>query len=111
MTARSLNWTGGSVGASEWAAGSGGAGRTTQNQEPAGPGREPEVGDSTRLQQKQPLADVKNPGDQSGPFQRVATAQGVLVSVLWALWVPRGMNGALLSGSYLGPHHVQQARL
>ncbi len=37
--------------------------------------------------------------------------QASSISVLWALLVPRGMNGALLSGSYLGPHHVQQARL
>ena len=44
-----------------------------QNQEPAGPGREPEVGDSTRLQQQQLLADVQNPGDQPGHFQRVVT--------------------------------------
>ena len=32
-----------------------------------------EVGDSTRLQQQQLLADVQNPGDQPGHLQRVVT--------------------------------------
>jgi hypothetical protein len=35
-----------------------------ENQEFAGTGREPEVGDSTQMQQQQLLADVQNPGDQ-----------------------------------------------
>lgn len=43
-----------------------------QDQELAGLGRESEVGDSTRLQQQQLLADVQNPGDQPGHLQRVA---------------------------------------
>ena len=44
-----------------------------ENQELAGLGRESEVADSTRLQQQQLWADVQNPGDQSGSFQRVVT--------------------------------------
>ena len=47
-----------------------------QDQEPAGFGRKPEVGNSTRCQQQQLLADVQNPGDQSGRFQRVAQGAG-----------------------------------
>lgn len=52
-----------------------GAGRATQDQESAGLGREPEVGDSARCQQQQLLADVQNPGHQSGRFQRVAKGE------------------------------------
>ncbi len=43
-----------------------------KDQESAGLGREPEVGDSARMQQQQLLANVQNPRDQSGNFQRVA---------------------------------------
>ncbi|MDO9571864.1 MAG: hypothetical protein Q7J58_21140, partial [Hydrogenophaga sp.] len=44
-----------------------------ENQELAGLGREPEVGDSARMQQQQLLADVQNTGDQPGHLQRVVT--------------------------------------
>ncbi|MDP1894754.1 MAG: hypothetical protein Q8K87_11565 [Hydrogenophaga sp.] len=55
-----------------------------ENQELAGPGREPEVGDSTRMQQQQLLANVQNPGDQPGHLQRVVQEQGLLsVKDLW----------------------------
>jgi len=55
-----------------------------QDQESAGTGREPEVGDSTRLQQQQLLADVQNPGDQPGHFNAWLREQGLLsVKDLW----------------------------
>lgn len=43
-----------------------------EDQEFAGVGRELEVGNTTRSQQQQLLADVQNPSDQPSSFQRVA---------------------------------------
>nr|WP_202961143.1 hypothetical protein [Candidatus Symbiobacter mobilis] len=43
-----------------------------EDQELTGIGRKPEVGDSARSQQQQLLADVQNPGNQSGDIQCVA---------------------------------------
>ena len=55
-----------------------------QDQESAGTGREPEVGDSARMQQQQLLADVQNSGDQPGHFNAWLREQGLLsVKDLW----------------------------
>ncbi|WP_187292301.1 hypothetical protein [Candidatus Symbiobacter mobilis] len=47
-----------------------------EDQELAGFGHKPEVGDSARYQQQELLADVQNPGYQSGHIQRVVTGAG-----------------------------------
>ncbi|WP_187292297.1 hypothetical protein [Candidatus Symbiobacter mobilis] len=47
-----------------------------EDQELTGIGHKPEIGDSARSQQQQLLADVQNPGYQSGHIQRVVTGAG-----------------------------------
>ena len=47
-----------------------------EDQKLTGIWREPEVGNSARGQQQQPLADVQNPSHQPSPIQRVARGAG-----------------------------------
>ena len=47
-----------------------------QDQEPAGLGRKPEVGDPARCQPQQLLADVQNSGDPTGVEQHMVGSAG-----------------------------------